>query len=491
MVDRIDSNLTGLRYAEEVQGTPGILPGSPVWKPLDPNSYGDFGAQIATTTRDPISAGRQNRKGTITDLDASAGFQVDFTQEAMFDLVQGFMYADWRKKAEAFPTAVSSTLYTIGSGGAGFLVGSIVWASGFAVAGNNGLKAVSANTGTTVSVSGLATENSPPAVARITRVGHTGASGDITMSVSSGVASLLSTTLDFTTLGLIPGEWMFVGGDATSDKFATAANNGFYRIKSVAAHAIVFDRNPGTPVTDAGTSKTIKIFFGHVVKNESNPALIKVRTYQMERYLGDAAVGYEYVSGCYANQMDLTFGLASKISGDLKFIGLDRASQVSAKSGDRPSNLSEEVYNTTGDFVRLRLGKVSNQASLFTYVTDMKLTINNNVKPAKAIGVLGSIGANLGNFVVEGSVEAYFTDDTAVTAVRENDSCSLDFGIVKQNAGWYVDVPYLSLGDGRVKIAKDESIKLPLNLMATADPTLDHTLLLVCFRYLPDLAEPT
>ena len=49
-VPKIDSNITGLAYAEEAQlgllPGEGGLPGSPVWNRLNPNSYNDFGGEI-------------------------------------------------------------------------------------------------------------------------------------------------------------------------------------------------------------------------------------------------------------------------------------------------------------------------------------------------------------------------------------------------------------------------------------------------------------
>ena len=55
MVNKVDANFTGLRYAKEVQGQPGVLPGEEgnggvaVWQELEPNSYSDFGAEVTTT----------------------------------------------------------------------------------------------------------------------------------------------------------------------------------------------------------------------------------------------------------------------------------------------------------------------------------------------------------------------------------------------------------------------------------------------------------
>ena len=92
MVNKVDANFTGLRYAKEVQGQPGVLPGEEgnggvaVWQELEPNSYSDFGAEVTTTARSPITAGRQKKKGRVTDLDASGGFQIDFTGNNMVDL---------------------------------------------------------------------------------------------------------------------------------------------------------------------------------------------------------------------------------------------------------------------------------------------------------------------------------------------------------------------------------------------------------------------
>ena len=127
----IDSNKVGLRYAEETFGSIGVLPTTPEWQALEPNSYGDFGPQISTVARSPINKSRQRKKGVVVDLDASAGFQSDFLQKSMYDLMQGFMFADWREKANAVPTAVTGTGYTVGSSASDFAEDDLVFAEGY------------------------------------------------------------------------------------------------------------------------------------------------------------------------------------------------------------------------------------------------------------------------------------------------------------------------------------------------------------------------
>ena len=106
-VVKIPSNDTGLSYAEE--DSPGVLPVTPVWYPLEPNSYSDFGGSLKTIARNPINASRQRSKGVITDLDAQGGFESDVTLENLKDILQGFFLADLRYKDKLTVTSVSGS----------------------------------------------------------------------------------------------------------------------------------------------------------------------------------------------------------------------------------------------------------------------------------------------------------------------------------------------------------------------------------------------
>lgn len=122
-ITKIDSNATGLSICEEL--SPKVLPTTPVWFEQEPNSFNAFGGDYKTVARSPLTVSRQKKKGVMSDLDASGGFQSDVVIGGLPRLAQGFFFADAREKACTQPvngsvsiplTAVTSTTFTAASG---------------------------------------------------------------------------------------------------------------------------------------------------------------------------------------------------------------------------------------------------------------------------------------------------------------------------------------------------------------------------------------
>lgn len=508
-VTRIDSNATGLRYAEEA--SIGVLPGSPIWNPLEPNAYTDFGGNVVTTARNPINDSRQRSKGVRTDIDASGGFDTDVTQENMQDLLQGFFFADLRRKGEEIVTAVDVDAgnpdeYEVAST-TGFQAGDLIKGSGFTNAANNGFNvvtAVVADTSVEVADGLLVAEAGPPADAQITVVGHQAGAGDIDVDASGDLPILTSTVLDFTTLGLVVGEWIFIGGDTAATQFSNSENNGFARVRDITANVLTLDKAQATMVTELSTTETIQLFFGRVLKNEAATSIVR-RTYNLERTLGapddasPAQIQAEYLEGQVPSELSLNVPTAGLATMDLSFIGLINSTidgPTSLKSGTRPSVTEADAFNTSDDVPRIKMSTVSstneNVSALFAFVTDLTLTINNNLSPNKAIGTLGAFDVTAGTFQVGGSLTAYFSNVSAIEAVKANSDVTLDMHLVKDNAGMSIDLPLLTLGDGRANVEQDQPITIPISQEAargrSIDSSLDHTLLMVFFDYLPNAA---
>ena len=501
-VAKIDSNVTGLRLAYEL--SPGVLPGTPLWYPMEPNTYGDFGATIKTTPRNPINQSRQAPKGFVTDLDASANFNQDLTQTNMTRHMQGFLFADVREKLTTVPTngtaititgVDATTGFAAASGLAGFTTNTLIKTSGFASAANNGLKVVVSSTAGTVVANSQVTEAAPPAAAKIEVVGKQFAAADVAATLNGNLARLTSTANAFSGLGLIPGEWVFVGGDNVANQFAVT--HGFARVSSVTAGIIEFDKTDWVPTAEAGTGKSIHIYCGNVIRTEELPANQKRRTVTLERTLGDAGTGTqaEYVVGACPNSLTVNMPQSDKINLDLSYVALDGVQQTGTtglKAGTRIVETSTDAFNTSSDFSRIKMSLVdatsSNVAPLFAYIMDLTLSLTNNVSVTKALGVLGGFDTSAGMFAATGKMTAYFADVVSVQAVRNNADVTLDVVMAKNNSGMLFDFPLISLGGGNLKVEKDKPISVPLDSNA-AQSKYGHTMIYQNFPYLPNLAQ--
>jgi hypothetical protein len=513
-VPKIDSDLTALAFAEEA--TYGVLPGTPTWRPLEPNSYGPFGGEIKVAARNPINADRQRRRSVTVDLDGKGEFESDLTPSNLTELLQGAFFANLRKKAEVECTAGSllitgvtnadSTYTVVSANGSNFRANDLIFCKGFTNAANNGLSKVSSSTATTIVSTATLADETPVAGAKIVVVGHEFASGDAEINVPVGdYPQLTTTTKDLTQLGLIPGEMVFIGGDASGNKFATAANNGYARVRSVAAHVITFDKTYATMVTDDGSGKTIRLFFGRVLKNETGANIVR-KSYNLERQLSYpddsnlSQIQSEYVVGAVFNMLELNMKESDKVTAKLTFVGKDHETRDGAtgvKSGNRLSLVSEDAFSTSSDLSVCRVaaysGVVTNLTPLVGYIKDSMLKINNNVSGLKAIGELGNFETSAGVFEVSCNINGYFGNISAMSAVRANTLLTADYHFCKDNSGISIDLPALVCNKSLADVKQNEPVMLPLDGDASTGydvhPSLNHTMLMVFFDYLPSAAD--
>lgn len=542
MPSTIDSNKTSLSYAEETSLK--VLPGSPVWHPLEPNTYASFGGDLKTVPREPINATRQRAKGTVTDLDVTAGFNSDVTQNNLTRLLQGFLFAKAREKFKTKPlngagiviTGVTATpTFTAATGLAAVPVNSIIQSKNFTNLANNTITRVSAAAAGALTVASyladapadvLVVEGAPPAAASLEVVGYA-LHGDVllygpgsTFGGATVVAPLLQSAadVDFTTLGLIPGEWVYLGDatDALSDTSAseynfiggTTRNRGYCRIASVTAHVLQFDLAIGANLwalgagaggsCAVGASGHVSLYFGTVIRNEPLPANIVRTTYTLQRYLGKNLANtdqLEEVSGAIPNEFTLGIPSNNKLAADLTFVAMDTVQQYLASlPGTYEALVSEAAFNTSQDVYALLLyivdPTVAAQAPLFAYATDQKITVNNNTKPNKAIGVVGAFEGSVGNFDVSGTLTCYFDDIAAQQAVRNNSDVGLSNIFAKQLSGFIVDLPLLTIALPGLKVEKDKPVMADITQTASPRPDplglgLNYTMLYNQFSYLP------
>lgn len=499
-MSRVSTNTVSLAVA--IEESLGVLPATPTWWKLEPNSIGSFGPTIATTERNPISSDRQRKKGTITDLDSKVDFDADVIMDHALLFLPGFLFASFAGPT-GFGIYDTNTVsaadatdddYTVSAGGA-LPAGTLIYARGFSNAGNNGLKVVDTGSGATSIpvVEALVTEAAPPAAARIDVAGVQGAAGDLAINASGNLAS---TTLDFTTLGLTAGQAIWIGGSATATRFAndisSGVNRGWARIVSVAAHEIVLDKKSTTYTADAGATKTIHVYFGRFLRNvpvEDDDFL--EQSYQFEGAYPDLeAVGtpaYEYALGNYCNEIAIKLELASKATMTFGFIGTDTESPATTQkdNADTPlSPIQTVAFNTSSDIARMRVTE-TDETGLTTYFKSLTLTLKNNVSPEKVLANLGAVFMNIGNFDVDIEAKALFTSAAVPAAIRNNTTVAMDFSLRNEDGAIFFDIPAMTLGGGDKEFPENETVLINIPAKAFEDTLLGTSIGISFLPYVP------
>lgn len=501
MAEKQTSNQVTVYKARE--DTIGVLDATANFETREPNSFDDFGGEPTQVARRPFSPSRQRKKGSNVDLDVTAGWNEDFTANNMYSILDGFCFAAIRAKPKLASSAATAATdrYTVAAGGAAFVVGSIILASGFANAANNGIKVVTESAAAYVGVGAAGALVDDAVGGTIEVVGFEFGAGELSLNLDGGVCRLVAATMDFTTYGLIPGEWVIVGGDA-ADEYFTTVLRGYARIgvDGVTADELVFDKTSFTPVDNAGAGQTIRLFFGPLVKNEDDPDLIVKLTDTIERPLGrdDDGKQSEVITGATPNEITWNSPLAALVNVDVGYVGLsvDNRKGVDgllSESGTHTisAGLGEDGWNTSRNLYRCRVAVIDpltlNPTPMFGKVTEFSLTLNNNVSPDKAQGVYGAFDTTEGMFEVDAEMTAYFRDMAAKEAIDEDTDVTFDVIYSKQNRAFIFDVPLVSVGGGVPEVEQNTAIMLPLTTAAAESP-FGHTVLFNWFPYAPDYA---
>lgn len=495
---------SNISLAASREASLGVLPGSPSWQLLEPNAITKLGAELTKVVRSPISKNRMQRKGAVTDLNSGVEFESDLTMDHFIEFMEAFIMASFAgpqvySQASVNPvTAVTATGYTVASGGA-LPDNTLIFARGFingtgSPPSNNGLKVTAGgSTATEIKAAGLTAEAAIPNTRNVSVevAGRRGATADITMTAQGNLASTL---LDFNTLNWNVGQVVKIGGVATVNQFATAGNNFFARIATIATNLVTFSwRSTTTFGVDAGAGKQIDIYTGRWLRNvDVDHASWLERSYTFEAAYenlanpgpGDA---YEYPKGNMANEVTINLPLADKATMRFGFIGTDTPSPTTtrATNASSPKRATRTVlFNTTSDIARLTLANLD-ESGLTTDFKNLSLTFRNNVTPEKVLGTLGAKYVAFG--ISEGMVDAdvLFDNPAVVAAMRENTSVALVFGLANDDGGFYFDVPYATIEGGGKEFPVNQLVVLKAPIMAAQDPTLGYTLSVTHFPFLP------
>lgn len=513
MADYLSEAVTGRAAIESTRGT---SPSSG-WQQLqvDVGGVSGFRRNYTDVERDIHSVNATMEKGDHVAYTV----EPSLTHDVNKDFVDTFAEPVYRCAAKHLggtglskfrPTAVADgggaeDSYTVASLGA-IPNNVLIYARGFTNSANNGLKITTGtSTGTAIKVAtGTLVAETPPANATVDVVGVQGAAGDLELSASG---HLTSTSLDFTTLGLVVGMWLYLPtaaqatamGDALY-AFSVAAYAGRARITAISANQLTLERHTWT--LGSGTTEstsTVRVFLSsrfyrnYPIDDTTNYA---EKTVSMELEDIKPGVGadsrYTYVKGCGANTLQLGAPINSKITATLGFVGMTATVPVAVASRQSGAStayapLAEALVDTQNDLREVRL--TDSGGSLIADVTDWTLNITNNIKPRNSQGTFGASGLNYGKFNYAVNMTAYYQDSDIFNAADENRTgLAWDVFVGNHQYGFVVDLPNVALRNPDNAYAGNEPVMTSCDIVAFRSLVDGIAGSLSVFGYLPERA---
>jgi hypothetical protein len=462
------------------ESTAGTTPASPTLRQLRFTSE-SLKAGVRTKKSDEVNSDRQVSDASLLGKDVSGDINIEMSPDTYDLLLEGAMFSNWVKTPDIENSAADTEItdagtlantYAVASGGAAFLAGHLVKASGFAETANNQTFRVTSSSGTTVVGTGLSltAETAPPKGARLKVIGLRGAAAGSIAAVTSGGNKLTIATTNPTTLGLVAGCWFKAKGFT-----GVTANNGWYRVKEITGSGpwnIIVDRVPTGFAADAAAGQTIDLLFADYVRNGT----VK-HSHTIERALTDLPL-YFYFKGLVVDALRLSVRAQQPITGTIALKGMESP----APSGTRVSGATDVAATTTDTLdASADMGTIyENGAPLsgLNIPLEVMLDIGNNLRALPQLSSLAAAAVNEGEFSVGGTLSLYLNDETRLAKVMNNTESNLTLFLIDAVTGdcYLIDTPRLKYTEGDVGTsgANQDHVQ-PLKFQGLKDRVLGYT----------------
>ena len=201
---------------------------------------------------------------------------------------------------------------------------------------------------------------------------------------------------------------------ATTDKFIDVvvgqhikltgfgASSGYYRVLTK-PNNLTLTLSPAPPVANT-PSGTTGLISGAYIRNG-----VTERSFTLlSRLLDTAVTTRRLFTGMRVKSMNLSMKTGAIITGAISFMGSQAAMTETPISGETfVAAATSSPMNSTSDFAQL-LQNTSTLGTSAGAVMSFDLTIDNQHREQKGLGVLGNVGVRAGTLMVKASITQYF-----------------------------------------------------------------------------------
>lgn len=428
-----------------------------------------------TVTSNVIRTDRM--RDTISEVGAGAEGDINFELvfrdldlflEAAF--ADNYSYLIERTIATDNVSAANATQKFIVGGGAidfdNFVTGADVWVSGFTTqAKANGRFKIG-----TIGAAGVDMVVDDEAGGLLPTVAAS-TTGDKTFKTAKGVFTDIEVTandtITSTTTNFLTGVNLEVGQWIRTEGFATAANNGVFKILAITATTLQLDTTALVVEDPDGDPITLS------AKRLKNGTARK--SFLIEKKFGDVE---EYVAfpGMRVGQMSLSVESQQLVTGTFSFMGKGAVTSATSVLGQAvPAGITPSLNAAAN------VGSIyENETVLATALRSITLQLQNNLRTKPQLGNKFPVDIGYGFVDVTGTVQAYFEDLVLYNKFIDHDESSLSFRFTDPDGNIFVfTLPRLYYTNGNPNAGGgNDDVLLPLEFTCVRDTDTDAVILL-------------
>lgn len=280
--------------------------------------------------------------------------------------------------------------------------------------------------------------------ATVTGVIYSAASADNSFNRSSGDFAASQIFLVY--------HWIKVSG------FVTAANNGYFRIDSVATLKLIV--SGGSALVNEAAGPSVTITMGQQLKNGTT-----LDSYTLRKKFTDVTL-YEILGGSCIDSWSAKCSVGDKINGSFGFMGKSASSTDILGSGSVTAAPTNAVMEAVDHVPLIYENGTTYQMTEFSF--DLK----NNLRSRQVVGTLGPISMGSGTLNITGNLNAYFSS----AAIMDKYLAATASGIAtmfrdSSSRGYIIDLPSIRYtSGGRVAGGQDADVMAELAWEAFRDP---------------------
>lgn len=291
-----------------------------------------------------------------------------------------------------------------------------------------------------------------------------------TTTSSTVTAGSATTGVDlFTTLAI--GSWFKlvppVGAtQSVKDYFA----DKWFKVLSTTATVITLDTS--TPIAAPGIGA---LGAGWKVSASSIVNGATFGTFSLEYALTDINQFLTF-NGMQVNQMDLSLDVGSIVTGSFGFLGRGHSIQGTTLLGSPVASNTLEVMNSVADVGAIYENGTSILGAT-SFIKSMKLSVNNNARAQKAIGIFGTVGVGYGELGISGSMEVFVSDAAYYSKWLNGTNTSLSVGMADAAGNGYLfDFDKVTFKDAGLSTSGRDDVMLTLPFDAFFSSTANRGL---------------